>query len=128
MKDSLLAKTFVTWLVFFNWPSLLLGLGFLWSPLLVLALIPGLIWMNIPMTWLGLAKVVGEEHFDLSSFGYAPMTTFGWLSLFLFWVMVAAVMTGFTILFRSVSTKPEAEVTPDRDAESLARLQESLQR
>jgi hypothetical protein len=70
MTSTNLAKTFVTWLVFFNWPGLLIGVLVLWPTLretvpslVALAFIPGLFWINIPAIWLGLAKSMGPEHF-----------------------------------------------------------------
>jgi hypothetical protein len=111
----------------------LIGVLLLWTGLReaipalgLVALIPGLFWINIPTGWLGLAHIVGQSNFELTDFGFMPNTLWGWLSVVMFWTLLAIVMTGFTQLFRMVYTERVPEVTPDRDEDSLAQLQESL--
>lgn len=123
MAKANYCKTFLTWLVFFNWPPVLMWIPYVW----VLVFFPALFWINIPALWLGLAKAMGPQHFSVGEFGSSPKTVFAWLGIFIFWALAAAAMTGLTELVRGRFKRDELlEVTPDRDEESLDRLRESF--
>lgn len=90
-----LGKTWLVWLLFFNWPFFV---GLI-PPLRAIVFFPLLFWINIPSMWLGLGKAVGEPHFKVDGFGVLPVTAWGWGALFAFWTGVAVLLTLLTLAF-----------------------------
>jgi len=87
--------TFLIWTAFLNWPPVVF-----WIPFLhIFAFFPCLFWLNIPALWFGLAKVIGQPHFAITAFGASPRTPFAWLSIMIFWVLLAIGLTIATTFF-----------------------------
>jgi hypothetical protein len=61
----------------------------------VLFLFPILFWINVPAAWCGIGEWLGPGHFDLSAFGYSPLTPWAWLAIVAFWLVPAL---GLTVL------------------------------
>ena len=93
MKSGKHTKTFLIWLAFFNWPPVLFWIS---KPL---SFFPFLFWINIPALWLGLARAVGQPHYDIQEFGALPKTPLAWLLIFAFWASLSAAMTVATAFF-----------------------------
>ncbi len=87
--------TFLIWWVLFNWPPILM-----WVPFLKLfCFLPVLFWINIPALWFGLAKAIGQPHYDIQEFGAVPQTPLSWILIVGFWVLLSAAMTVATAYF-----------------------------
>jgi hypothetical protein len=80
-------KTLLIWLLFFNWPPLVV----LVPPLRLVAFVPLLFWINIP--GLFLATLLGPPMFKVEEFGALPSGPIAWGLLALFWVLVAVLFT-----------------------------------
>jgi len=97
-----IARTFLFWLVFFNWPPVVIWIPFLRA----LAFLPYMLWINIPVLWCGLGKLLGQTHYDfigkpqhyLQEFGPIPLTPLSWILVVAFWILIAAGLTAITPL------------------------------
>src|SRR5262245_11856501 len=89
-------RTFLIWAAALNWPPALMLIPFF----KLLAFIPALFWINIPVLWLGLAELIGEAHYGIGRFGAMPLTPLAWILIAAFWVVAAVVLTMLTALFR----------------------------
>jgi|GEM_PF-488858 len=123
MKHKI-ARTFLFWLVFFNWPPVVI-----WIPFLrVLAFLPYMLWINIPVLWCGLGKLLGQTHYDfigksqyyLQEFGPMPLTPLSWILIVAFWTLIAAGLTAITPLCHALAryidedkVKIEGDITMD---------------
>jgi hypothetical protein len=96
---------FLIWLALLNWPPVVVWIPFLrplcsvpclhWINIFALYLY----WVNIPAVWLGLAKSIGQRHYDIQEFGALPQTAFAWFLIAAFWILVAIVLTAATAQF-----------------------------
>jgi len=85
---------FLVWVALLNWPAILIYIpGFQ-----LISFIPFLFWINIPALWLGLARTIGQPHYDIQEFGALPQTPLAWFLIVAFWLLVAAVLTLATSL------------------------------
>jgi hypothetical protein len=90
-------RIFLIWLIVLNMPALFVstGIGFF----RLLFFLPYLFWINIPGLWLGLAKAIGQPHYDIEAFGALPQTPLAWGLILIFWIVVAVAITALTIRF-----------------------------
>ncbi len=95
--------TFLIWMALLNWPVVLCRVPI--SEVKMLCFIPALHWINIPALWLGLAKSIGQPHFDIQEFGAMPLTPLSWILIAAFWVLVAIGLTIATSFFTGLSTR-----------------------
>lgn len=88
-------KTFLILMTVFNWPPILIWIPFLRLP----CFLPYLFWINIPALWLGLARLIGQPHYDIQEFGALPQTPLAWILIVTFWILLAAGLTALTAKF-----------------------------
>lgn len=89
-----------------NWPVVLCRVPIF--EVKMVCFIPALYWINIPALWLGLAKLIGQPHFDIQEFGAMPLTPLSWILIAAFWVLVAIGLTIATFFFTSLSTRDDS--------------------
>jgi len=86
--------TFIAWMSLLNWPAILFHI----PPLRPVCFLPFLYWINIPSLWLGLAKTIGQPHYDIQEFGALPQTPLAWSLIVAFWLLIAAGLSLATAL------------------------------
>ncbi len=104
-------KTFVTWLAFFNWPPVLIWV----PPLRLVCFLPLLLWINVPALGLGLAKAVGQPHYDVQEFGAMPQTPLAWILIAGFWSLLSLGLTVATAHFPGLVYRKHKEETPNHE-------------
>ncbi len=89
-------KRFLVLSLIFNIPPLLAitKIGLLFLPLLF--------WVNIPVLWTGVAKIMGETHFKIEEFGALPQSVTAYVIVISFWLLLAGLITIVTSKTKSV--------------------------
>jgi hypothetical protein len=88
------------WLALMNWPLVLMLIPL---PRLPCLFMPFLLWINIPALWLGLAKTIGQPHYDIQEFGALPQTPLAWILIAAFWSLLAI---GITVVIAATVELP----------------------
>ncbi len=89
-------KRFLVISLIFNLPPILAitKIGLLFLPLLF--------WVNIPVLWTGVAKIMGETHFKIEEFGALPQSVTAYVIVISFWLLLAGLITIVTSKTKSV--------------------------
>jgi hypothetical protein len=61
-----------------------------------LLFLPLLFWVNIPVLWTGIAKAMGNAHFEIKEFGALPQTVSAYAIIIIFWFLIAVLITLIT--------------------------------
>lgn len=66
------------------------------------AMLPALLWINIPVLWTGIAQLLGESHFIIGEFGASPQSALAYAVIITFWTAVAFLITKITVKLKPV--------------------------
>ena len=100
-------KTFLIWMALLNWPPVLI-----WIPFCRLPFFLGfLLWINVPVQHCGLAKLMGGHLYRVQEFGAMPQTTFSWILIAVFWLLVAIGLTALTVMFSAIRNRKKEEAS-----------------
>jgi hypothetical protein len=75
----------------------------------VLAFIPFLLYLNIPTQVFDFGALFGPNHFELSAYGYSPISILSWIVIFSFWLFISMVFGLSIALIKECLSSREVE-------------------